>query len=654
MKSISKSLLTLVLAMSFSLLTSVPMLAPSPVGADIRSFVEGGLPAEIPLAQRNDSPVSLFDTPPAPTEFSIPTANSRSFQTTAGPDGNFWFCETRVGKIGRVTTSGVFTEFPLAADSVPYAITTGPDNNLWFTEQNANKIGKITTSGVVTDFPIPTAGSRPFGITPGADGSLWFAEATGNKIGKITTTGTTTEFPVPTPNSAPFQLTPGPDGNVWFTEQAASKIGKITPAGVITEYQIPTPNSFAAGITTGPDGNLWFTEYGANKIGRVNTSGSFMEFNISNPNSFPFAITPAADGNLYYTQQGTRTIQAFNPNTLTFGFSLTTSTGPSGIVSLPLTNPHPYLGYLTADDNKFGFVLIAAPPCHVVPEKPPERFFDAQGKKVAIAVGHSNCKPSATTDADWIKINEIGFVPETNICAIDYTVDPNTSTEPRTATIEFGDVTLTIHQAGAGSLPSVNVSPGSARSGGSGVKVHVTPAGRAISPSDVTGASAFTGTTMVGWNGEGRPTTLVSGTELTADISADDIATPGTANITVFDVSSGGGTSPLVTFTIEAGPDFTISLEESTVNATPGTKVKVHININRTGGFAGSVTITPPDSAGGIKSKPKDATTTTDSSVSYKLKVGDGATPGPHQFVFKGTDDSGRVRTATITVVVQP
>src|SRR5215831_2611898 len=68
-------------------------------------------------------------TPPVPTEFMIPTANSRSFQTIGGPDGNFWFCETQTAKIGRVTTSGVFTEFPLASGSIPYAIATGPDNN---------------------------------------------------------------------------------------------------------------------------------------------------------------------------------------------------------------------------------------------------------------------------------------------------------------------------------------------------------------------------------------------------------------------------------------------------------------------------------------------------------------------------------------------
>jgi streptogramin lyase len=33
-------------------------------------------------------------------------------------------------------------------------ITTGPDGALWFTEQNASKIGRITTAGVITEFPL--------------------------------------------------------------------------------------------------------------------------------------------------------------------------------------------------------------------------------------------------------------------------------------------------------------------------------------------------------------------------------------------------------------------------------------------------------------------------------------------------------------------
>jgi len=37
----------------------------------------------------------------------------------------------------------------------------GADGALWFTEQNVNRIGRITTAGVITEFPVPSFDSRP-------------------------------------------------------------------------------------------------------------------------------------------------------------------------------------------------------------------------------------------------------------------------------------------------------------------------------------------------------------------------------------------------------------------------------------------------------------------------------------------------------------
>src|SRR4029077_12914473 len=82
-------------------------------------------------------------------------------------------------------------------------ITLGPDGALWFAETVAGKIGRITTSGVITEYSIPTANSYPYGITTGSDGALWFTEVSAQKIGRITTDGLVTEFPVSgTPTSS--------------------------------------------------------------------------------------------------------------------------------------------------------------------------------------------------------------------------------------------------------------------------------------------------------------------------------------------------------------------------------------------------------------------------------------------------------------------
>ncbi|MEW5868603.1 MAG: C39 family peptidase, partial [Chloroflexota bacterium] len=81
-----------------------------------------------------------------------------------------------------------------------------------------------------------------------------------------------------------------------------------------------------------------------------------------------------------------------------------------------------------------------------------------------------------------------------------------------------------------------------------------------LNPSSATaGGAAFTLTvngtnfvngSVVRWNGSNRTTTYVSATQLTAAITAADIATAGTVPVTVFNPTPGGGTSNAVNFTI--------------------------------------------------------------------------------------------------------
>ncbi len=69
----------------------------------------------------------------------------------------------------------------------------------------------------------------------------------------------------------------------------------------------------------------------------------------------------------------------------------------------------------------------------------------------------------------------------------------------------------------------------------------------------VTG-SKFVSRSVVRWNGSDRTTTFVSATQLRATIPASDIAAVGTAQVTVFTPTPGGGISNAVTFTINPNP----------------------------------------------------------------------------------------------------
>ena len=236
---------------------------------------------------------------------------------TAGPDGALWFTEDvfnipgKNSAIGRITTSGAITEYPiLTANSNVTGITVGPDGALWYgvwiMDRSGGKIGRITTDGVITEYPLPIAGSIPGPITTGPDGALWFSLAVtngGNFIGRISTTGAFFGYPIPANDGNPGFITTGSDGALWFTlvDAPGDNIGRLTTGGALTVYRINTlPSGLANDITPGPDGALWFTEAhdGGNFIGRITTSGVVTQYPIPGQAN---AITVGPDGALWFT-----------------------------------------------------------------------------------------------------------------------------------------------------------------------------------------------------------------------------------------------------------------------------------------------------------------------------------------------------------------
>jgi virginiamycin B lyase len=253
------------------------------------------------------------------SEFPAPAGGSDGI--AAGPDGALWFTEGGANKIGRMTMSGAVSEFPTLSTTSnpvglpnssanPFGITAGPDGALWFTESLADKIGRITTAGIVSEFPLPhiqTVHDNPEGITKGPDGALWFTEALGQRIGRIDpTTHAITEFPPPTTGAGPVGLTSivsGPEGALWFTSNA--EIDRITTAGATTKFSVP--NASTAGgeiVTAGSDGALWFTESQAKKIGRMTSAGSVTEFALPTAGDLgsPSGITAGPDGAIWFTE----------------------------------------------------------------------------------------------------------------------------------------------------------------------------------------------------------------------------------------------------------------------------------------------------------------------------------------------------------------
>jgi virginiamycin B lyase len=251
----------------------------------------------------------------AVTEYSFPYhIGSMAAGVTLGPDGNVWFTNYRMGRIGKITPQGEMTEYALPSGSGPtfpdssaQLIATGSDGNLWYAAQSypaQGKIVKFSPHGTILgEYPFPVNGMAA-GIVAGPDGNVWYGIA--DSIVRLTPTGKATTFRVSENQPAVWSLAAGPDGNVWFSlffdipnsQEKDTHIGFITPTGTIRifSYQMPWEIN---GLTKGPDGNVWFT--GQDRIGRISPSGEVKFFSSSIPiDSMGGVITLGPDGNLWY------------------------------------------------------------------------------------------------------------------------------------------------------------------------------------------------------------------------------------------------------------------------------------------------------------------------------------------------------------------
>jgi peptidoglycan/xylan/chitin deacetylase (PgdA/CDA1 family) len=102
--------------------------------------------------------------------------------------------------------------------------------------------------------------------------------------------------------------------------------------------------------------------------------------------------------------------------------------------------------------------------------------------------------------------------------------------------------------------------------------------GAAASTLTATGFNFINGS-IVRWNGSNRTTTFLNSTTLTAAILATDLATVGTASVTVFNPAPGGGTSTAVGFTIaqpNPAPALATIVPSSGVAGNPGFSLTVN------------------------------------------------------------------------------
>ena len=301
------------------------------------------------------------------TEYDLGAGDVRASDIVVGSDGALWFTELGANRIGRITTGGAVTTFPIDDSGQPHNIAAGPDGNLWFTYDGyPDQIGRVTTAGVVDLYELPSPDGYPIGIAAGSDGAMWFVESTGNALGRIDPgaadpEASITEYPLPTAGNFPTFITPGPDGNLWFTEQNSDEVARFTasadPLATLTEF--PTgAGTEPYSITSGPDGALWSVFGGSDRVARISTAGVVTaSYDVSAAGSNAQGIATGPDGNLWIADQAGNTISS-----LTVGGAITVYPLPNvgSAPTMPVGGPDGALWF--TESNRIGRLDLTPDP----------------------------------------------------------------------------------------------------------------------------------------------------------------------------------------------------------------------------------------------------------------------------------------------------
>jgi uncharacterized cupredoxin-like copper-binding protein len=262
-----------------------------------------------------------------------------------------------------------------------------------------------------------------------------------------------------------------------------------------------------------------------------------------------------------------------------------------------------------------------------------------QNSSITASLSSNTLTPGASTS---LTVNTTNSAPaQTFTITITGTAGKVVRTTAAAVTVLPGDFSLAVTPA------SQNASPGSSVN----FTINAQAMGNLSQP-----ISLSTSFTSPDANGKLITTlstsTLTPGSNATLTVSVDPAAA--TASFGIIIRGTVGQLSRTATATVNiSAPDFGLFFNPSTVTVSRGQSGQFGVNIRRDSGFTGNVTVTAPDTKA-IKVKIKQPVlSTTGTSLNFDFKIKPKAATGTRQLVFSGRDDSGRVRTGTLTLVIQ-
>jgi virginiamycin B lyase len=183
------------------------------------------------------------------TQVATPLANSQPYGITVDSDNNIWFTENnpRIALIARYTSAGKLQEFKIrnslpGTRLTPHLITVAPNGNVWWTEGWVGRIGRLNpalaspgTKKGVTEYKYPricgSCATHASGISVDSGGTIWFDDSLQNLFGSYAPgTGSFRVSATPTSGGHPHDgMNVDRAGNVWFDEEFANKLAESGP-----------------------------------------------------------------------------------------------------------------------------------------------------------------------------------------------------------------------------------------------------------------------------------------------------------------------------------------------------------------------------------------------------------------------------------------
>jgi uncharacterized protein (TIGR03437 family) len=501
----------------------------------------------------------------------------------------------------------------------PSDVVVTADGTIYIADPGNKRVRKIhPQTGVVTSLSLPSGLKQYTGLALDSTGRLYITNYDDGQVLResATTPGSFARMDVGTSLLRPRDVAVDANGNAYvvnselgFSNQGtnAHRIMRVAADGVVTTFA-GTSRGFSGdgGPATSAQLNVAPANLNINSINRVETpmnvgivvttAGQIL-FADSN-NGRIRALSPAQS---VCTKTGQITIAGQNPAPVLTGLNPTSALQNSGAFTLTLTGT----GFVPASvvrwngaDRTTSFVsttqltaqilatdITSAGTAQLTVFNPTPGGGTSSAQTFTITAPNptpaiTSLSPSSALEGGpdfTLTVNGTGFIDDS---VVRWDGSPRTTTfvsaTQLTALISSNDLIGT----GTSQVTVFNPAPGGGMSAPATFTISATnpvPALTSLSPNATPAAGpaftlAITGTNFVTaskvrWNGNDRPTTFVNATQLTAQIPASDIASIGTAQVTVFTPTPGGGVSAPLTFTITNPVPSLASLSPTAVAA---------------------------------------------------------------------------------------